>query len=882
MAISIVSQYGYPYSSNSTSINQSSFGWTFPNDTSSATGLLVYTFNNSSTNDDVTAITYDGQSLTPITDGRAINADLPGDVKTWYSQNTPSNFTLEGSRPLSVGAFYGTRIESGNGYLVTPHYTGSGNGIYYIAGNTLVNPVRVDVSAAAADGGNYLPSVSYGNNTWVVGGYNLILVSTDATPLSWSKPTSSWTGTGYIWDIANDGTTFVAVGQNGSMGYSSNPRTSWTVTTIAAAQGVSIRAVDYANGYWVAVTEGGRILYTTDPSLTWNVATSNTINALYEVKYINGQWFAVGSSGTMRYATNPFDSWSTVTTTTTASLFGIEYFNGYWVVTSNGSTTIYSTSLSGPWTTVVPGTGSRPFIFNNQLYTKYDSYFGGYQYYVSTFCPALKVTRNNNSNEIWAHGFALSGNIPTPQAVSAIQTTGTLTQTTVDASNVADSLRFAGINSKLDEYPNYSGIGILTTGENSTNIASKYKTLSTQNYYPSSGTTLSTTVPSSGTVSSGNTNSSSLTVTKTFLITGLSANAIVPGIWTGQLSLTSNTTYPEHYNEFRVERRNSAGVTQASTYLTSFYSYNGTNNYGISNSINLGTWAAGDQMALVWSHSKYSGSGQKASTLNIGSSTFINAPTDNRVSALVRETTSGTGSRPVGFTSTTSEPYALVTLAITEYSNAAQILAPVATATSLSLVSVPKQSLFPNVAIATATANVLVVRAVQKFPSSTATASALVTTTKSQYLLRAPPTNALGDTYIADISITALAFIVPSADITVGSWEPTPLYEKIDDIKNNSNDSIYTNVDGNSNIFEVKLSTLPSISEKNKMRVVYKVKPLYLNSKVTVTLLEDSTVIASWTDQIGDSFIQHYLTQVQMDAIISINNLRLRFEAVSL
>ncbi len=102
----------------------------------------------------------------------------------------------------------------------------------------------------------------------------------------------------------------------------------WTLNTQGAT---TFNRVAYGNGYWVAVGDSGTLYYTTDPTGAW---TSNTQGAstLSGVAYGNGYWVAVGVSGGLLYkATDPTGSW-TSNTQGSAALLNATYGAGRWVV----------------------------------------------------------------------------------------------------------------------------------------------------------------------------------------------------------------------------------------------------------------------------------------------------------------------------------------------------------------------------------------------------------------------------------------------------------------------------------------------------------------------------------------------------------------------
>jgi hypothetical protein len=110
---------------------------------------------------------------------------------------------------------------------------------------------------------------------------------------------------------------FVAVGgnttTNASAWYTSNGGDTWTSVNIGTVGGY-LRSVDTDGTTVVAVGQNG-IIYTAPVSnlSTWTARTSGTSNSLYCVKYSGGTWIAVGDTGTVLTSTSPTSSWTLTT-----------------------------------------------------------------------------------------------------------------------------------------------------------------------------------------------------------------------------------------------------------------------------------------------------------------------------------------------------------------------------------------------------------------------------------------------------------------------------------------------------------------------------------------------------------------------------------------
>lgn len=152
-------------------------------------------------------------------------------------------------------------------------------------------------------------------------------------------------------------------------------------------------------------------------------------------------------------------------------------------------------------------------------------------------------------------------------------------------------------------------------------------------------------------------------------------------------------------------------------------------------------------------------------------------------------------------------------------------------------------------------------------------------------IIRGPPIEAAASFAAPNSYVFAYAYGLPIEDVSTGMWSPTPLYPQLVDSYNvANNDYIVSSVNAVDDIFEVKLSSvLTNITNRTAHRISYAAYAVNTrNSLLTVTLLDGSTPIASWIDTVvpdNNHIVEHYLTQEEMDSIISYSNLRLRFEA---
>jgi photosystem II stability/assembly factor-like uncharacterized protein len=101
---------------------------------------------------------------------------------------------------------------------------------------------------------------------------------------------------------------------------------------------------------FVAVGEGGNIFRSTDKGVTWIQMTSGVTTELKRVKYYNSNFIAVGLSGTFIYSSDQGITWTKNTSiSTSVNLYSVYFVSTrYWICGSNGATAYlsYFTSLS--------------------------------------------------------------------------------------------------------------------------------------------------------------------------------------------------------------------------------------------------------------------------------------------------------------------------------------------------------------------------------------------------------------------------------------------------------------------------------------------------------------------------------------------------------
>lgn len=144
-----------------------------------------------------------------------------------------------------------------------------------------------------------------------------------------------------------------------------------------------------------------------------------------------------------------------------------------------------------------------------------------------------------------------------------------------------------------------------------------------QRNYLVSTTVLSTTA-SGTTIVSGNTQSATFVTALTLVRTGIGASEFASGSQTWSIHYVVSAMATPYEMRLSLQRRNSSGTPQATIGPGTVRSATGTYDDNLTG--DLGTWAANDQLALVWEHRRPSGSGNKNGTIDANGASYIDAP----------------------------------------------------------------------------------------------------------------------------------------------------------------------------------------------------------------------------------------------------------------
>ena len=246
-------------------------------------------------------------------------------------------------------------------------------------GNGPVNWVAVADSSFGTSN-NQINDVAFGNNTWVAVGQNgKIAYSTDngrswtAVPAGTAANQSGFRNVTSVNAVAFANNMFIAVGGDGTnaslagISYSTDGRT-WTA--VASPPQGGWNGIAYGGGRWVIV--GGfaqsvptQTAYSTDGRTWTTVDVSGAIpSSVYGVAFANSRFVATGNGRTAT-STNG-SSWTAGTNAPSSILRGIAFGSNRWVVVGNGSRMGYSTD-GASWT-AVPQANNGGFGQSSDIY----------------------------------------------------------------------------------------------------------------------------------------------------------------------------------------------------------------------------------------------------------------------------------------------------------------------------------------------------------------------------------------------------------------------------------------------------------------------------------------------------------------------------------
>lgn len=250
-----------------------------------------------------------------------------------YSSGTggaPTAVTAVATTPLGVTNVNGLAFGGTNGTTFVAvgnngNIAVSTTSIATWAAATITLPTPLQGSVLAAAGLNVQTGVIYlGNNTFITGGANSVVLTSTNGGTTWTYPANPPSTPGNAITSGNltiNGVVTpvqITVGNTGSIYYSTNNGSTWTAATSNTIQNLNAVACGIENGIGICVAVGaaGTVIYSTNAS-TWTVATSGTAQALNAIAFGNGAFVAVGAAGAITSSLNG-TTWSATTVSANA------------------------------------------------------------------------------------------------------------------------------------------------------------------------------------------------------------------------------------------------------------------------------------------------------------------------------------------------------------------------------------------------------------------------------------------------------------------------------------------------------------------------------------------------------------------------------------
>ncbi len=191
-----------------------------------------------------------------------------------------------------------------------------------------------------------LNGITFGNNTFVaVGERGTVRYSSD-NGSSWDNGTSGTTREFY--EIAYGDNTFVAVGQSGRHSYSSNNGTSWDNGTWSDTDHVT--GVEFGNNIFIG-SSSTNLTKSTDNGANWNLIGAGL--KVSDVAFGNSTFVACGAEGAIVTTSDNGSSWTTRTSgASTNYLYGITFGSNQFFSVGSSGKLIKSINNGSSWSTV--------------------------------------------------------------------------------------------------------------------------------------------------------------------------------------------------------------------------------------------------------------------------------------------------------------------------------------------------------------------------------------------------------------------------------------------------------------------------------------------------------------------------------------------------
>lgn len=224
----------------------------------------------------------------------------------------------------------------------------------------------ISFSLSSSDGVNWVKTsssapkkITWDGTNFVGTGGNRVFTSADG--LSWSRVILTNSPTPGLFDIAWDGSQYIAIGSLGTIYTSSDSTTdTWLSRTVTPSITDNLNAINADGPVPVVVGNAGTVLISSDNGVNWAApATLPAISSenLFDVIWTGTQFVAVGDDGTV-ITSSDGNSWAQKAVFTIYSLRAIHWDGTQYIAVSSNGKIFTSTDLTS-WTEQASGTSTQ-------------------------------------------------------------------------------------------------------------------------------------------------------------------------------------------------------------------------------------------------------------------------------------------------------------------------------------------------------------------------------------------------------------------------------------------------------------------------------------------------------------------------------------------
>jgi hypothetical protein len=184
-------------------------------------------------------------------------------------------------------------------------------------------------------------------------------------------------------ELAQSGSTWLALTDNGSVFRSVNSGGNWTLAGTVPGIGSNgtymyesnTSSIVYSNGTWVFIT-GTTAYHSSNNGTTWSSNATGSDMGFCDLGVGNGVLVAVGGGGEIRTSANAGQTWTKRTSGTDLTLNSVAFGNGRFVVVGSNGLVLTSTDNGTTWVSQASGSSSslRSVSFGNNVFVRSDGY----------------------------------------------------------------------------------------------------------------------------------------------------------------------------------------------------------------------------------------------------------------------------------------------------------------------------------------------------------------------------------------------------------------------------------------------------------------------------------------------------------------------------